>query len=60
MAEADAKSMSPMGRNPNRHPPLNSAPDGPGPVLMGEPEGSGGMSGNTSVKGKNGETFTFK
>lgn len=48
-----------LGRNPNTHPDLNDAPDGPFGPEMGNPD-RGGMEGDTSVKGKNGMTFEFK
>ena len=48
-----------MARNPNTHSEVNDAPGGPHSHCMGY-TGDSGMKGNTSVKGKQGQTFTFK
>lgn len=47
------------GRNPNSHKALNGAPDGPSAHFLGHSD-DGGMSGDVSVKGKNGASFHFK
>jgi len=46
-------------RNPNKTVELNGAPEGPYSHMMGH-TGDGGMKGDTSASGKNGETFEFK
>ncbi len=51
--------LSNINRNPNTPPSLNGAPEGPMSHQMGY-TGDSGMSGSTDVKGKNGETFSFK
>lgn len=48
-----------MGRNPNTHSEVNSAPKGPFSHCMGYKDDSG-MHGDTSAKGKQGQTYNFK
>lgn len=47
-----------LDKNPNDHPELNSAPEGPFPHVMGQSD-DGGMQGKESVSARGG-TFHFK
>lgn len=48
-----------MSRNPNTHSEVNDTPVGPSSHCMGY-TGDSGMKGDTSVKGKQGQSFNFK
>lgn len=48
-----------QSRNPNKHSAVNDAPDGPYSHMLGHTD-DGGMHGDVTASGKNGEKFHFK